>query len=510
VTSSADLGRLRIRGATVVDGTGRQPFVADVWTHGDRISGIETDNVSRGRQRSGVREIDGTGKVVAPGFIDVHAHDDLAVLRTPLMPFKVSQGVTTVVVGNCGIGVAPTSSALVRELKGGPGHRSAALGAFDKISWRTFAGYLDCVDNDHPAVNVAALVGHNTIRATVCGEEERPVSTTELARMVDEVGIAMDAGALGLSSGLIYAPGRAADVAELGAMAAAAGSRGGLYVTHLRSEADGLTAAIDEALAIGERANCRVHISHLKAAGRGNWGTMEAVVERLAALPHVTADVYPYTAASTFLREALGAAGEKTPVLPSEVLIASAPDFDAAEGRTLEELATLWGMEPAEAVDHLSSLCPTGVTVVYFVMSEPDVETVLGFDKAMIGTDGIPNGSRPHPRLYGTFPRLFGRYVREQGAPSLVDAVRRSSLLAATTFGLGDRGSIEVGKFADLVVFDPKTITDEATYTDPLRFSSGIDHVIVNGQIAWESGASTGARGGVAIRRQPAATSKSK
>lgn len=295
-------------------------------------------------------------------------------------------------------------NALVRELQGGPGHRSAALGAVDKISWRTFAGYLDCVAEGHPAVNVAALIGHNTIRATVCGEEESPVSAAELQRMVDEVEIAMNAGALGLSSGLIYAPGRAADVAELGAMAAAAGSRGGLYVTHLRSEAEGLTAAIDEALEIGERANCRVHISHLKAAGRGNWGTMEAVVERLAALPQVTVDVYPYPAASTFLREALAAASEQTPVLPSEVLIASAPDFDTSEGKTLEELATMWGMQAPEAVDHLSGLCPTGVTVVYFVMSETDVEIVLRFDKAMIGSDEGDDRLRWYPERQPVSP----------------------------------------------------------------------------------------------------------
>jgi N-acyl-D-aspartate/D-glutamate deacylase len=495
-------GRLRIRGGTVVDGSGGAPFVADVWIDEDRIVAIERAAARSGRGRAAL-EIDATGKVVAPGFIDVHAHDDLAVIRTPLMPFKVSQGITTVVVGNCGIGVAPTNDALVRELRGGPGHRSAALGSVEDIQWTSFGDYLDCVDQARPATNVAALVGHNTIRATVCGEEERPVSAIELERMIEQVSAAMDAGALGLSSGLIYAPGRAADLEELGAMAAAAGSQGGLYVTHLRSEADELTAAIVEALAIGERGDCRVHISHLKAAGRGNWGTMEAVVARLAGLPQVTVDVYPYTAASTFLREALGAAGRRTPVLPSEVLIASAPEYSESEGKTLEALAESWGITGPEAAEKLSSLCPAGVTVVYFVMSEPDVEAVLGFDRAMIGTDGIPNGSRPHPRLYGTFPRVFGRYVRDRAVSTLTDTVRRATSLPAATFGLTDRGSIAVGKFADLVVFDPTTIADNATYTEPAQFASGIAQVIVNGQLAWQDGGSTGARAGVAIRRQP-------
>lgn len=499
MTGDQGLGSLRIMGGTVVDGTGRAPFIGDVWIEGDRITRIEP--ATRSTRSTTTAEIDASGKVVAPGFIDVHAHDDLAVLRMPLMPFKVSQGITTVIVGNCGIGVAPTSPALIRELHGGPGHRSAVLGAVEDVPWSTFGGYLDRVGESQPALNVAALVGHNTIRAAVCGEEERPVSPAELELMVQEVATAMDAGALGLSSGLIYAPGRAADIAELGTMAAAAGERGGLYVTHLRSEADGLIDAIDEALAIGDRAGCRVHISHLKAAGRGNWGTMQSVVERLGALPQVTVDVYPYTAASTFLREALGAAGQRTPVLPSEVIIASAPDYPASEGQTLEELAGAWKLTPEAAVDRLTSLSPAGVTVVYFVMSERDVETVVRFNKAMIGTDGIPNGSRPHPRLYGTFPRLFGRYVREQGQPSLVEGVRRCTSLAADTFGLPGRGSIEVGRFADIVIFDPTTVIDQATYTKPLEFASGIDHVIVNGQIAWESGESTGARAGVAIRR---------
>lgn len=484
----------------MVDGTGRAPFIGDVWIEGERITRIEATNGSTPRAPSDA-DIDATGKVVAPGFIDVHAHDDLAVLRTPLMPFKVSQGITTVIVGNCGIGVAPTSPALIRELHGGPGHRSAALGAVDDVPWRTFGGYLDQVDESRPALNVAALVGHNTIRAAVCGEEERPVSAAELRLMVDEVASAMDSGALGLSSGLIYAPGRAADVAELGAMAAAAGERGGLYVTHLRNEADGLADAIDEALTIGDRARCRVHISHLKAAGRGNWGSMPAVVERLGALPQVTVDVYPYTAASTFLREALGAAGRRTPVLPSEVIIASAAEYPRAEGQTLEQLAGAWKVTAEEAVNRLTDLSPGGVTVVYFVMSERDVETVLRFDKAMIGTDGVPNGSRPHPRLYGTFPRLFGRYVRGQGQPTLVEAVRRCTSLAASTFGLARRGSLEVGKFADVVTFDLASVIDEATYTDPIAYSSGIDCVMVNGQVAWAAGRPTGARAGTAIRR---------
>jgi N-acyl-D-aspartate/D-glutamate deacylase len=245
----------------------------------------------------------------------------------------------------------------------------------------------------------------------------------------------------------------------------------------------------------------------LKAAGRGNWGTMHSVVERLAALPQVTVDVYPYTAASTFLREALGAAGQRTPVLPSEVMIASAPGYPVAEGKTLEELARNWKVTAEEAVIRLTDLSPAGVTVVYFVMSERDVETVVRFEKAMIGTDGIPNGSRPHPRLYGTFPRLFGRYVRAHGEPSLVEAVRRCTSLAAATFGLPGRGSLEVGQFADVVIFDPTTVIDEATYTDPVEFASGIDRVIVNGQIAWAPGGSTGARAGVAIRRGSRVTS---
>jgi N-acyl-D-aspartate/D-glutamate deacylase len=492
-----------IRGGTVIDGTGQAPFRGDVWVEGDRISEVVIgDKAGRASDRRPGLEIDAVGKVVCPGFIDVHSHDDLAVIRTPLLPFKVSQGITSVIVGNCGIGAAPTSDALIAELKGGPGHRSAALGPVEDVSWRTFDEYLGAVEKAASAVNVAALAGHNTIRSAVCGEEERAVSAAELDRMAGELAGAMESGAVGLSTGLIYAPGRAAGIDELAELASVAASAGGLYASHMRDEADHVHESVEEALEIGRRSGCHVHISHLKAAGRKNWGSVPQILEQLATADSATVDVYPYRAASTFLREALAATGE-SPLLPSEVVISSCPGFVDAEGMTLEQLGEKWGLDQAKTVERLYEMSPTGITSVYFAMSDADVEAVLRFDRAMIGTDGIPYGSRPHPRLFGTFPRVFGQYCRDRGFPDLVDAVRRATSLAADTFGLDNRGRIQPSRFADLVVFDPTTIEDVATYTEPNRFARGIDYVITNGRVVWHGGTPSGARPGRVLRRQP-------
>ena len=490
------MGRdLVIRGARVYDGTGGEPFDADIAVDGVRISAVGTV------ERKGDAELDARGLAVAPGFIDVHSHDDLAVLVEPEMPFKVCQGVTTDVVGNCGFGPAPYAAA-TRMLGGLMG------GELELPSWDGHSGYLDLLGQRPPSLNVAVLAGHGTLRLATLGGARRPASDDEVARMSELVEEAVAAGAVGLSTGLIYEPARHAPTEEIAALARVMSGTGRLYVTHMRNESGRLVQSVEEALRIGRDADVPVQISHHKASGRANWGRVHeslALIDAArAAGQRVTADQYPYTASSTSLSAVLTNLDEDGGGLgrlePDKVTVASSPGDPACEGMTLEAIAARAQSDPWVAAKELVQRSP-GTVVILETMCEDDVRTVLAHDTTMIGSDGIPApGAKPHPRLYGTFPRVLGHYSRDEGVLTMANAVHKMTGLPAATFGLTERGVVKEGAFADLVVFDPAAIIDTATYPDPRRHPAGIHSVYVNGTLVVGPSGHTGARPGRALR----------
>jgi N-acyl-D-aspartate/D-glutamate deacylase len=490
---------LVIRGGLVYDGSGAPGVRADVGVRGDRIAAVGAI------EGGGASELDATGLAVAPGFIDVHSHDDFAVLLEPEMSFKVMQGVTTDVVGNCGSGVVPFEPGRRRFARMHPGAHPAP--------WEGFAGYLARVDETRPALNVAVLMGHGTLRSGAMGAEARAPRPAELDAMRAWVREGVAAGAVGLSTGLIYEPGRYARTEEIVALARELGGpAGGLYATHMRSEAAGLLDAVREAIRIGEESGAPVQISHHKASGRDNWGrvrdSLRLIDEARGRGLDVTADQYPYTAGSTSLAAVVqnGAFRKDSPgglgqLAADDVLMASAPGHPAWEGQTLAALARLWSLSPEDAAERVLREEGEACFVCIFTMSEDDIRTVLAHPSTMIGSDGVPAGSKPHPRLYGCFPRILGRYVREQGVLDLPTAIHRMTGMPAAKFRLAGRGVVRAGAFADLVVFDPARVADVATFEDPRRFPAGIRAVYVNGTAVARDGSPTGARPGRALRR---------
>lgn len=483
-----------IREASVYDGTGAPPVTADVAIEGGRIAAVGT---APGTARE---SLDGRGLALSPGFIDVHTHDDFAAVLHPQMEFKLCGGVTTCVVGNCGMGAAPFEQAAVMARAFHP--RAVLPG------WRGYAGYLAQLDAAPAAVNVAVLVGHGTARMAAMGQEARAPEAGEMARMKAIVTEGLEAGALGLSSGLIYDPGRYANTDELVELASLMRGSGALYATHMRDESTGLLGSVNEAIAIGERAGVPVQISHHKASGRSAWGLVREslrLIERAQARGlDVHADQYPYTAGSTILSAVFrdgklgGGIGELT---AEDVVIASSAAQPEWEGKTIAGIAAEMGCAPEAAAARILALDP-GTTVVLHVMSEDDVRTVMRHRSTMIGSDGIPTlEGKPHPRLYGSFARVLGRYARDLGLFPLAEAIYRMTGFPAAKFGLEGRGVVKAGAHADLVLFDPKRIIDRGTFDDPHRFPDGIAAVFVNGVEAVDRGRATGARPGRALRR---------
>lgn len=477
-----------VRGATVVDGTGAPARPADVVFAADRIVAV-TDPESVDARGHVV--VDGRGRVLAPGFIDTHTHDDFAALIHPDMGFKVLGGVTTCIVGNCGMGAAPHRWAVPMGRSFHPD--------LEVEPWEGYAGYLDRIDAVGPAVNVAALIGHGTVRAGAMGFEDRQATDTELDAMRAAVSEGMTAGCVGMSSGLIYPPGSWAGTDELVALAEVVAGHGGVYTSHIRDEGDHLLEAVDEAIEIGRRSGAAVVISHLKARGRANFGKVTDALARIdVAGPTVAADQYPYAAASTVLSAAVESSGVDGPEL-DRLVIASTSDHPEWHGRSLAQLGEDLGVD--DPVGVVLAAEPT-TTVVMHVMDEGDVRTVLAHPGVMVGSDGVPTlHGHPHPRLYGTFARVLGRYVRELGILSLEAAIHRMTGRSAAVFGLADRGEIRPGAFADLVLFDAAEILDVGTYDDPHHPPVGIDGVWVNGVRVVAAGRHLGTRPGVAIRR---------
>lgn len=532
---------LLLRGGTVVDGTGRSGRPADVGVLGDRILAIGDLNSVADVDVESVLDV--RGRVVAPGFIDPHGHSDGSLFLDAALASHLHQGFTTQLSGNCGESLAPITD-VGRELV------DLALRPNDlEAHWSTFADFLDRVGEQPLGPNVAFLVGHGTIRGSVMGADARPATTAELAAMAEALDAALDAGAIGLSSGLIYSPGMYAPPEELETLAAATAHRGGLYATHMRNEAAGLFPSLEEAIgtirAAGDGA--RLQVSHLKCGSRTVWGRAGDAVALLEAARaeglDVAADQYPYTAAGTTLATilppalqalgvdasvealadphlrdvvrteiALGVSGwENVATDPgwAGLRISNAASRPEWAGRSLQELADDLHADPADLAFDVLVENRLDVSVLIDCMTESDVETIMAVPWIAVCTDAegrrpghpILDAGRPHPRTYGTTARILGRYVRERGIQSLEVAVARLSSVPAARLGLRDRGVIREGAIADLVVLDRDTVIDRASDTEPARYPVAIDHVVVNGRIAIRDGTETGERPGRLLRR---------
>ncbi|PMR69141.1 N-acyl-D-amino-acid deacylase family protein [Halomonas heilongjiangensis] len=474
---------LLIRNARILDGTGDPAFRADVAVRGERIAAVG-ELAGAGAEAETV--IDAAGRYLAPGFIDVHTHDDTNVIRTPEMLPKLSQGVTTVVVGNCGISASPVT------LAGEVPDPMNLLGRVEDFRYPSFAAYAKAVDTAAPSVNVAALVGHTSLRSQVMDDFARPASAAEIATMGRLLRRALDEGALGLSSGLAYRNAFHAPTAEMEPLVAAVGEAGGVYTTHLRDEFAGLPGAMDEAFATARHGRVPLVISHLKCAGAGNWGGAPRALAKLEdAARHQRAhcDCYPYTAGSSTLD-----LGQVTDEI--EITITWSEPHPEQARRPLTAIAEEWNLSLLETAERLQ---PAGA--VYHNMSEDDMRRVLAHPLSMVGSDGLPNDPHPHPRLWGAFPRVLGHYSRDLALIPLTEAVRKMTSLSAANFGLIDRGVIRAGAYADLTLFDLATLEDTADYATPVAAARGIELVVVNGVIGYRQGAATGERAGRMLRR---------
>lgn len=472
----------KIEGVLVCDGTGAPLYAADVAIRDDRIAAVG----ALAALPAGT-VIQGHGRVLAPGFIDVHTHDDRAVLSNPTHDCKVSQGVTTVVTGNCGISLAPLSLAEGRR----PAPPLDLIAPTGQHLFDDFSGYLSALDFAPPAVNVLPQVGHSTLRLAAMESLDRPATRAELSAMQSLLSASLEAGAPGFSTGLFYRPAEHAETEEVIALVSMVGEAGGFHSTHMRDEGDHILGSIDETARIGREGKTPVIISHHKCSGSGNFGKS---IETLAKIDGyrvqqpLALDAYPYVAGSTVLDANRMDDADRVLVTWSE----ARPDL---AGRDVDDLAREFGTDRAGVVGMLS---PAGG--IFFSMDEADVQRILAHPSTMIGSDGLPHDARPHPRLWGTFPRVLGYYAREEGLFPLEEAVRKMTGLPAERFGLTGRGVIRPGAFADLVLFDPETIIDRATWDDPVRPADGIEMVMVNGRTVWRDEGPTDARPGRALR----------
>lgn len=457
-----------IRNAQLVDGLGRASFQADVAIVGDRIVRI-AEHIAEPAQQV----VEAEGKYLAPGFIDVHTHDDLEVIKRPDMLPKISQGVTTVIVGNCGISASPA------VLKGDPPDPLNLLGERGDFVYSAFSDYAQAVERARPSVNVAALVGHTAIRNNHLDDLQRTATDEELAAMQVQLRAALEQGALGLSSGLAYASANSADTEEVLAMVSELKPFGAVYTTHLRTEFDQIIEAIDEAIATAGANRVPLIISHLKCAGKGNWGRSGEVLKRIeqaAEVQKLACDCYPYAASSSTLD--LNQVTDENDIFIT--WSKAAPD---QSGRLLADIAADWNLSLMDAARKLQ---PAGA--VYHCMDKEDVKNILRHPLTMIGSDGLPNDPHPHPRLWGAFPRVIADYCRDQGLFDLPTAIHKMTGLSASEFNLQHRGVIAEGYFADLVLFDLEKIESTATYADPKQLATGIEKVWVNGALTYQPG----------------------
>jgi N-acyl-D-amino-acid deacylase len=526
-----------IRNAEIVDGTSAPSYRGDIGIEGDHI--VDIGSLESVAAKT---VIDATGRAVVPGFIDMHSHADLSLLAAPEAESLVHQGITTVVTGQCGISPAPLTGQSREDTLAtlNTFASSEAPIPWDEIS--SFGSFLRVLVQLRPSVNVVPLVGQGMIRAAVLGYSADPPTEDQMKQMQRLVREAMDSGAFGISTGLIYPPGSFTSTEELIEVVRPVSEWGGLYFSHARGEKRGVVDAYGEAIEIGRKTGAAVEISHFKAAGRENWDQAALALELIDGARsgglNVTADMYPYLAGATYLAallpewamegglpgllKRLTRAPERARIIDAMkageggiveniewdgILISRSSERDY-EARYVSELASGEGKEPYEWT--LDALLKTqgDISMVAFLMSEHNVKMQLRHPAMLIGTDGLglategPMASGTvHPRNFGTFPRVFGRYVREEGVLALEEASWKASGYPAQKLGLADRGMIRRGYKADLVVFDPTTIRDEATYMEPLQYPSGLEYVLVNGEVVIEQGRQTSARPGTVIRR---------
>lgn len=467
------------RGGNIIDGTGAPRQSVDLAVTDDRI--VATGDLSRW---TAGRVIDCTGRIVAPGFIDPHVHHDEVVLTNPGMDCMLSQGVTTIINGNCGFSIAPLTAT-------GPLPQPLGMVLSDDMPrFASYAAYRDRLRADPPAVNSACLIGHGTLRINEVADLDRPADRAETAAMVRALDRALSEGGIGLSTGPFYPPARAATTQELIEMARVAQAHGRLYVTHMRDEGDQVIEALEETFQIGRDACCGVHVSHHKCAGLANHGLSEttlAMIDQARKLQDVGLDTTPWTASSTMLNS-----GRHRQA--SRVIVAESVPYPEMAGRDLSDIAAEWGTDIDSAMERL--LPATGI---FFIMDETDVRRILAYEHTIICSDGIARGSHPHPRVWGTFPRVLGHFVRDTGVFDLETGIKRMTSMPADRFGLQDRGRIAKGMYADLVVFDAASIREGNDYTHPTRPAEGIDLVFVNGRESWCAGGHTGARAGAVL-----------
>lgn len=527
--------RTLIRRATVVDGTETERYVADVLVAGDRIETIGSVSPSDAEPD---RVIDADGLALAPGFIDMHAHSDLALLLDPEHLAKLSQGVTTELLGQDGLSYAPVDDAALTVLRRKIAGWNSDPGP-DAFTWRTVAGYLDRLDAD-AAGNAAYLVPHGVLRALVCGWEDVPATITDITAMCGLLRTAMAGGAVGMSAGLTYTPGMYADSAELLALCTVVGELGGFFAPHHRSYGKGALDAYAEMIDLTTRARCPLHLSHAVMnfgpnAGRG--GELVSLLDQaIAAGADISLDTYPYLPGATTLSAVLpswSTSGSPDDTLARlrdpaalerlradlevngsdgchgvvaewdtiEISGVSRPSLSWAVGHTVAELAARDGREPFEVFVDLLVRDDLGTGILQHVGHEENVRTIMRHPRHTGGSDGLLVGAKPHPRAWGTFPRYLGHYCRELGLFSLEECVGHLTGRAAARLGLRDRGLVRAGYAADLVLFDPDTVADTATYDRPRSPAAGIPYVLVNGEFAMDDGRRTDNVTGRALRR---------
>jgi N-acyl-D-amino-acid deacylase len=522
---------LVIRGADLIDGTGAKPRRADLAVAGDRIAEVGQIDRSRGR-----RMIEATGLALAPGFVDIHSHSDYHLLIQPTADSAVRQGVTLEIGGNCGYAAAPIWGPWLEE-------RAATYRDLYGLDhpWQSVADYLDRLEAGGISENFGLLMGHNTLRGSVLGGANRSPSPAELEAMVAGARRGMAEGALGLSTGLVYAPACFSKPDELAAIAAEVQKSGGILTCHMRSEGDGLLEAIEEIIDVASLAAIPLQISHLKTSGERNWPKLAhallLIEEARSGGLDVSCDRYPYTASNTGLQAVLptwvleGGQQERVERLRdsaarariaqeltthyaadywSRLLISEVTQAEHRryEGSRVAEAATLAAKAPIDFVLDLLIAERMQVDAIFFTMCEDNLESILTRPYAMIASDSGCRGhegplsrGRPHPRTFGTFPRVLGHYVRERRLLDLPTAIQKMTWDPCRKLGLMDRGRLQPGCVADLVLFDPATVSDRATYEAPIQYPAGIHHVFVNGVAVVEAGEHTGARPGRAVRK---------